>query len=59
MKKLVIKCLYFYLFQLSLITTGYIVGVFEIDFLGILLIPLLVTAVFFVLNYIKNRGMSK
>lgn len=54
MKKIVIKCVYFYLFQLFLITTGYIVGVFEIDFLGILLIPLLVTAVFFVLNYIKK-----
>ncbi|PRZ14001.1 hypothetical protein CLV36_107197 [Laceyella sediminis] len=59
MKKLALKCVCFFLYQLVLFVTGNIVGVYELDFLGILTISSIVTAIYFVWNYIKYRRLNK
>jgi hypothetical protein len=59
MKKLALKCVCFYLYQFVLFVTGNIVGVYDLDFLGILIIPLLVTVLYFVWNYLKYRRLNK
>lgn len=57
-KELIFRSLNFYSIQLLIMVTGNLVGVLEVDFLGILLIPLSVTVLFFLLGYIKmNKSL--
>ncbi|KPC69402.1 hypothetical protein ADL26_19135 [Thermoactinomyces vulgaris] len=59
MKKLALKCVCFFLYQLVLFVVGNIIGVYDLDLLGILTISSIVSAIYFVWNYIKYRRLNK